>query len=181
MRQDARNEPEYVQSPPPSPYHAMRASAFENEESAVATPRRHELHTEFMMVPPAPGMETKRPDLLEALRHDSVTRVEQVLKNDPGTAKMPFFDHGCESPLHVAVQALCCPEIIELLLLHGASVNDVNMGGQTPLQVIEEMRAAQDCAFFFADFDPCGTKARCDAIAEVVKVAGGKTRPGVPS
>lgn len=63
--------------------------------------------------------------------------VRLALENDPECAQFPFWEHALEPPLCAAVRLGCGPEIIELLLAHGAAVNAVDAKGRAPLDILK--------------------------------------------
>lgn len=76
------------------------------------------------------------PPLLSALQCWDVVGVRQALETDRECAQFPFWEHGLEPPLCAAVRLGCGPEIIELLVDHGAAVNSVDSKGRGPLDIL---------------------------------------------
>lgn len=77
------------------------------------------------------------PRLLSVLQCWDVAGVRQELENDPECAQFPFWEHALEPPLCAAVRLGCGPEIIELLLAHGAAVDAVDAKGRTPMDILK--------------------------------------------
>lgn len=87
----------------------------------------------------SPGAPCKAavPRLLSALQCWDLAGVQQALENDPDCAQFPFWEHALEPPLCAAVRLGCGPEIIELLLAHGAAVNAVDAKGRAPFSILK--------------------------------------------
>jgi len=77
------------------------------------------------------------PPLMWALQCWHLEGVRQSLEEDPEAAQFPFWEHGLEQPLCAAVRLGCGPQIIKLLLEHGAAVNAVDAKGRTPLSILK--------------------------------------------
>jgi len=77
------------------------------------------------------------PRLLAALQCWDLGGVRQALEDDPECAQFPFWEHALEPPLCAAVRLGCGPEIIELLINHGAAVNAVDAKGRAPLDIVK--------------------------------------------
>lgn len=77
------------------------------------------------------------PRLLSALQCWDLGGVRQALDADPECAQFPFWEHALEPPLCAAVRLGCGPEIIELLIAHGAAVNAVDAKGRAPLDILK--------------------------------------------
>jgi ankyrin repeat protein len=77
------------------------------------------------------GSEDTEKDLLEAVRSGNVERVRSLLDNDPNLAVDPRTRDGMEfTPLHLAV-AMKNPEMVAVLLAHGADPDAKNRQGRT--------------------------------------------------
>lgn len=77
------------------------------------------------------------PRLLSALQCWDLGGVRQALEEDPECAQFPFWEHALEPPLCAAVRLGCGPEIVELLITHGAAVNAVDAKGRAPLDILK--------------------------------------------
>jgi len=75
--------------------------------------------------------------LLAALQCWDLGGVRQALEEDSECAQFPFWEHALEPPLCAAVRLGCGPEIIELLIAHGAAVNAVDAKGRAPLDILK--------------------------------------------
>lgn len=60
-----------------------------------------------------------------------------ALESDPEAAANPFWDHGVEPPLCVAVRLGCGPAIVQLLLDYKADVNAKGPNGETALEILQ--------------------------------------------
>eukprot|EP00931_Biecheleriopsis_adriatica_P057373 TRINITY_DN34024_c0_g1_i1.p1 TRINITY_DN34024_c0_g1~~TRINITY_DN34024_c0_g1_i1.p1 ORF type:complete len:269 (+),score=23.54 TRINITY_DN34024_c0_g1_i1:47-808(+) len=67
-----------------------------------------------------------------------VEHVQAALRIDPEAAKSPFWEHHLEPPLCCAIRRDCGPEVIQLLIEHGADVHATNVLGQTALALLNE-------------------------------------------
>jgi len=105
--------------------------------------------------PPHAPTVTKRPSLLRALLRDSPGEVRRVLESEPEAACEPFWDHEAEPPLCAAVRLTCCPDIVSLLLMYGASVHGEDMYVQTPLMLLhsKKVRHKLDVSQWWADIE----------------------------
>ncbi len=100
------------------------------------TPRTSREHASLHPTPPCAPVHAPPPELLKALNQRCLEAVRLTLESDPEAAQEPFWEHNVEPPLCSAVRLMCCPEIISLLLEHGASVDQRDMYNQTPLMLL---------------------------------------------
>jgi len=112
-------------TPPPSPLASSR-------DVAPVTPCKP-VRTRTPWAPCKAAM----PRLLSVLQCWDAAGVRQELENDPECAQFPFWEHALEPPLCAAVRLGCGPEIIELLLAHGAAVDAVDAKGRTPMDILK--------------------------------------------
>lgn len=112
-------------TPPASPLVSSREVVFATPHKPVSN-----------RSPRAPCKATV-PRLLSALQCWDLGGVRQALQDDPECAQFPFWEHALEPPLCAAVRLGCGPEIIELLIDHGAAVNALDAKGYAPLDILK--------------------------------------------
>eukprot|EP00929_Paragymnodinium_shiwhaense_P029176 TRINITY_DN16785_c0_g1_i1.p1 TRINITY_DN16785_c0_g1~~TRINITY_DN16785_c0_g1_i1.p1 ORF type:complete len:334 (-),score=55.90 TRINITY_DN16785_c0_g1_i1:82-1083(-) len=122
-------------SPPIDAQACSKAISLAAATSGPTTPRTPRVQRTCSTPPPAPKIATAAP-LLAALKRDSVAGVRAVLAADASAASAPFLDNGLEPPLCCAARLRCSPDIVKLLLEHGADVNAPDMEGATPLRLL---------------------------------------------
>lgn len=88
--------------------------------------------------PLIPHSKFPEPDLLQALKKNSVEEVRAALEQNPEAAILPFWDHKCEPPLCCAVRLQCDAAIIELLRDYGANLEDKDVRGRTALDIMQQ-------------------------------------------
>jgi hypothetical protein len=108
------------------------------------------------------------PRLLSALQCWDLGGVRQALEVDPECAQFPFWEHALEPPLCAAVRLGCGPEIIELLITHGAAVNAVDAKGRAPLDILK----ADACRWGSVPFND--NVVNGDRIIDLLTQAGAK-------
>lgn len=118
-----------------------------------ASPRPSRRHRRDPETPPEAPRQARLHPLLQALHWRSVSKVADVLKEDPGAALFPFFDNSVEPPLVAAVRLQCGPDVIGVLLDHGADANAVDLAGRSPLAALAATGSRP--AFFQED---CGAE-----------------------
>jgi len=155
-RQNSLDKPAAPISPPQSPKQVARH---------IATPR-------------APKKQ-QQPVLLKVLKLalrgvDNLDKVRALLALDPDAAVLPFFDYNMEPPLCCAARCECSAEVIELLIEHGACVEDLDFKGESPLDVLRSCRAFLGNG---VDAAEAGQNFACP-VEKALLEAG--ARPGVP-
>jgi hypothetical protein len=91
--------------------------------------------------PPAPRP-SPRPALLKAIEQHSPKKVREVLEQQEDCIRTLAFLHPTvEPPLFAAIRSGYNLEIIQLLIDHGASIQETNRHGQTPLMLLCELQA----------------------------------------
>jgi hypothetical protein len=78
--------------------------------------------------------------LLRAIRADSLERAKQAFEMDPDAVGSLFFDTDFLTALNCAIEEHCCPDMIRLLLAHGADPATVDKWGRTALTVLSAAR-----------------------------------------
>lgn len=73
---------------------------------------------------------------MKALLRRRANEVRAALAEEPEAALLPFLDHFFEPPLCLAARSGCGPEVLRLLLEHGAVVNMVDVNGCSPLFIL---------------------------------------------
>jgi len=94
--------------------------------------------------PPGAPRQGRMPPLLAALCSDNVVQVRAALEEDPQAASDLFWDHEAEPPLCCAARRSCDPEIVKLLLEHGADPEAVDNRGRTPLVILASTPTAPE-------------------------------------
>jgi len=122
---------------------------FEGESFEVAempdTP--HQKHSPMRSTPPGAPKMQRMPLLMRALQKNSTELVQDAIQAEPDVARFPFWDHEIEPPLCFAVRRKCKPEIIELLLLHGADRDSKDRQGRSPADILRSMRTIGRAAY----------------------------------
>ncbi|MBR1776866.1 ankyrin repeat domain-containing protein [bacterium] len=84
-----------------------------------------------------------RQQLMNALYHDDLTTVEELLKQGVNV-NLPY-NHNGWTPFMWVCKEHCNPKIIELFLEHGAKLDRANNEGSTPLHIMAHYRSSFDC------------------------------------
>lgn len=89
----------------------------------------------FTPPPLLPGYSADMPALRKALYRNSLDQVRKALEDDPDLATEPFWEHDWEPALCCAVRLRCDARIVQMLLECGASPDDTDKHGRTPMQI----------------------------------------------
>jgi len=120
-----------------------------NAASPPKTPYRNCLP--FPSTPPRAPKAEPMPMLMRGLRANSATLVQEAIRAEPDIARFPFWDHALEPPLCFAVRNECKPEIIELLLMHGAELDAKDTRGRSPADILMSMRIGMTGPISYTD------------------------------
>lgn len=130
---DATASPLEIMTPPCTPRKASTPAFAQKKEPC--TPQKAPYCPFPTTVPALP----QKPCLMQALCGNTVERVQEVLNEEPDAPGFPFFDHEMEPPLCFALKAQCCPEIIRLLLEHGADPKMKDRKNRTPADLLRSL------------------------------------------
>jgi len=139
---EAESEAQALSPSPTTP----RQGSLGKPAAPMSPPQSPKQGPRHIATPGAPKKE--RPELMRVLQlairgqEDNLDKVRALLALDPDAAVLPFFDYNMEPPLCCAARCECSAEVIELLIEHGARVEDVNSKGQSPLDVLRSRRRA---------------------------------------
>jgi len=128
---------------PASPPRTPKTIAARSTTPPPTTPRNKTIAARSTTPPPMVQKHShlnQRPPLLRALQRNSAHQVRVVLSATPEAAKEPFEDHNWEPPICCAVRLKCGAEIVQLLLDHGASPDEKDIHGHTPIQILQKQQ-----------------------------------------
>mmetsp|Transcript_97011 Transcript_97011/g.270806 ORF Transcript_97011/g.270806 Transcript_97011/m.270806 type:complete len:273 (+) Transcript_97011:91-909(+) len=74
--------------------------------------------------------------LVRALRADSLELAAEALEFDANAVQSLFFDTNFQTALNCAIEEHCCPDMIRLLLAHGADPATLDRWGRTALTAL---------------------------------------------
>lgn len=105
-------------------------------EPALVTPAPALKDSHSSAPPKAPGAPDVPHVLYKALVVNDQEAVREALAAAPDSATEPFWNHGLEPPLCVAVTNRCSPDIFATLLQSGADVHQSTVWGATPMDML---------------------------------------------
>ncbi|CAK0844586.1 unnamed protein product [Prorocentrum cordatum] len=80
--------------------------------------------------------------LVRALRADSLELAAEALEFDANAVQSLFFDTNFQTALNCAIEEHCCPDMIRLLLAHGADPATLDRWGRTALTALSATRCS---------------------------------------
>lgn len=171
---EAESEAQALSPSPTTP----RQGSLGKPAAPMSPPQSPKQGPRHIATPGAPKKE--RPELMRVLQlairgqEDNLDKVRALLALDPDAAVLPFFDYNMEPPLCCAARCECSAEVIELLIEHGACVEDLDFKGESPLDVLRSCRAFLGNG---VDAAEAGQNFACP-VEKALLEAG--ARPGVP-